>query len=103
MKGSSNSASIRSGIGHEVGGDVAAVELHALGVLDLEGQPLGLFDGDDTVLADLLHHIGDQAADFLVGGGDAGDLGDLVLAGHFDGGILDGGHHRLARPARGPA
>ena len=74
------------GVGDEVGRDVAAVELHALGVLGLELEALGLLDGDDAVLADLLHHLGDQVADLRVGGGDGGDLGDLVLA-------LDRGRH----------
>ena len=41
------------GRGHEVGADIAAVELHALDVLDLELQALRLLDGDDAVLADL--------------------------------------------------
>ena len=71
---------MRSGVGDEVGGDVAAVDLHALGVLGLELEALGLLDRDDAVLADLVHHLGDQVADLRVGGGDRGDLGDLVLA-----------------------
>ena len=66
------------GVGDEVGGDVAAVELHALDVLGLEAQALGLLDGDDAVLADLVHHLGDQVADLGVGGGDGGDVGDLA-------------------------
>ena len=74
------------GVGDEVGRDVAAVELHALGVLGLELEALGLLDGDDAVLADLLHHLGDQVADLGVGGRDGGDLGDLLLA-------LDRGGH----------
>ena len=65
------------GVGDEVGRDVAAVELHALGVLDLELEALALLDGDDAVLADLLHHLGDQVADLLVRGRDGGDVGDL--------------------------
>ena len=73
------------GVGDEVGGDVAAIDLHALGVLGLEVEALGLFDGDDAVLADLLHHLGDQIADLLVRGGDGGDLGDLFLALDGDG------------------
>ena len=64
---------------HEVGRDVAAVELHAIDELGLELDAAGLFDGDDAVLADLLHHLGDQLADLRVVGGDGGDLRDLVL------------------------
>ncbi len=46
MKGSSSLGFHALGVGDEVGGDVAAVDLHALGVLGLEVEPLGLFDGD---------------------------------------------------------
>ena len=67
-------------VGHEVGADVAAVELHALDVLGLEGHRLRLFDGDDAVLAGLVEDVGDEVADLLVGGADGRDLGDLVVA-----------------------
>ena len=117
------------GVGHEVRRDVAAVELHALGVFLLEAQALALFDGDDAVLADLVHDLGDDLADFRIRGADGGDgrdllavvdraglLGDLRDDG-LDGGLdaaLDdhrvgpGGHdaealgdHRLAEHDRG--
>ena len=48
---------------HEVGRNVAAVELEAVHELGLELDAARLFDGDDTVLADLLHDIGDELAD----------------------------------------
>ena len=64
-------------VGDEVRREVAAVELHALGVFLLEAQALALFDGDDAVLADLVHHLGDDLADFRVGGADGRDSGDL--------------------------
>src|SRR3989304_4605752 len=53
-------------VGDEVGGEVAAVELHPLD--DLEGRlhPLGLLDGDDPFLADLGHRLGDDVADRVV-------------------------------------
>src|SRR5690242_9622213 len=82
------------GIGDEVGGDVALVELHALDVLGLEVDALALLDGDDAVAADALHYLGDQAADLRVGGGDGGDLGDLLLALDRGGGLADVVHHR---------
>ena len=69
-------------VGHEVGGGVAAVELHAIDELGLHADAAGLLDGDDAVLADLLHDLGDHVADLGVVGGDGGDLGDLVLAGY---------------------
>ena len=117
------------GVGHEVGRDVAAVELHPFRVFLLEAQALALFDGDDAVLADLVHHLGDDLADFRIRGADGGDGRDLLAVvdragllgdlGHdgLDGGLdaaLDdhrvgpGGHdaealgdHRLAEDDRG--
>ena len=56
------------GVGHEVGRDVAPVELHALGVFLLEAERLAFLDGDDAVLADLVHDLGDDLADLRVGG-----------------------------------
>ena len=67
------------GIGHEVGREVAAVELHALDDLERRLGALGLFDGDDAFLADLLHRLGEELADRLVAvGADGADLGDLL-------------------------
>ena len=86
-------------VGHEVRGEVAAVDLHALGVLGLEEQTLRLLDRDHAVLADLLHDLGDQLADLGVGGGDGRDLGDLFLALDRDGHLLD--LRRSGRPCRG--
>ena len=51
------------GVGHEVRRDVALVELHALDELQLHAERLRLLDGDDAVLADLVHRVGDDAAD----------------------------------------
>ena len=76
-------------VGGEVGGDVAAVELHALDELGLHADALALFDGDDAVLADLLHDVGDDLADLGVVAGDGGDLGDLLLAGDGAGDVAD--------------
>src|SRR4029450_1225588 len=67
-------------IGHEVGGEVAPIELHPLD--DLEGgvHRLGLLHRDDAILADLFHGPGDEVSDGLVVvGGDGGDLRDLLL------------------------
>src|SRR5208283_4759848 len=93
-------------VGNEIGREVAAVELHAFH--DLQGglHGLGLFHGDDAVLANLLHGFGDDAADLtVIVGGDGADLGDHValyvsvefldfLDGDFDGLVdaaLEGG------------
>jgi hypothetical protein len=67
----------------EVRGEVAFIELHAFD--DVEGgfDGFGFFDGDGAVLADLVHGVGDDSADFLVPvSGDGGDLSDLL-------GVLD--------------
>ncbi len=76
-------------VGHEVGRDVASVELHALGVFLLEAQRLALFDGHDAVLADLVHDLGDDLADFRIRGGDRRDGGDLLARVDRAGLLLD--------------
>jgi hypothetical protein len=48
------------GIGDEVRRDVALVELHALGELELQTEGLALLHGDDAVLADLVEGLGDD-------------------------------------------
>ena len=50
-------------VGDEVGVDVALVEAHALGELELGAERLRLLDGDDAFLADLVDRLGDQRAD----------------------------------------
>jgi hypothetical protein len=102
-------------IGDEIRREVAAVKLHALDDFELGLERLGLFDGDDAVLADLLHGLGDDLADgLIVVGGDgahlrdhvAGDgLGELVelalfavaflieLAANHEHGLLDAALH----------
>jgi len=54
------------GVRDHVGREVPAVELHPLDDLERGLHRLGLFDGDDPVLADLLHRLRDQVADGLV-------------------------------------
>src|ERR1700736_311891 len=67
------------GIGHEVGREVAAVELHAFNHVQLGLEGLGLLDGDDPILADLLHGLGNDVADGLViVGGNGAHLGNHV-------------------------
>ena len=67
------------GIGDEVGREIAAIELHAFDHVELGLERLRLFDGDDAVLADLLHGFRDDVTDGLVVvGGDAANLGDHV-------------------------
>ena len=70
------------------GRDVALVELHPLGELQLHAEGLALLDVDDAVFADFLDRVGDHVADLVVGGGDRGDAGDLLLAGDLLGLLL---------------
>src|SRR6266568_4639676 len=67
------------GVGDEVGREVAAVKLHAFDYFESSLHRLGFLDGDDAILADLLHGFGDDAADLLVVvGGNGANLGDHV-------------------------
>ena len=67
------------GVGDEVGRDVALVEAHALGELELEAEGVALLDGDDAFLADLVHRLGDDLANGGVTGRDRRGGGDLLL------------------------
>ena len=65
-------------VGDEIRGDVAAVELHALDHLELGLEGFCLLDGDDTLVADLFHRLGDHPADLsLAIRRDRADLGDF--------------------------
>src|SRR5205823_14110719 len=68
------------GVGDHVRGNVAAVELHTLDNLELGRHGLVVLDGDDTVLANLVHRVGDQLADLGVLGRDGRHVGDVVVA-----------------------
>ena len=66
------------GVGDEIGGEIAAVELHAFDDVEFGLGGLGLFDRDDAFVADLLHRLGDHVADRLVAvRGNRADLRDL--------------------------
>jgi hypothetical protein len=66
------------GVGDEVGRNESTVELHSLGNLELVLDGLTLLNGDNTLLSNLLHGVGDQLSDMAVSvGGDGGDLGNL--------------------------
>ena len=81
-------------VGDEVGRDVALVELHALGELELGAHGVGLLDRDHAVLADLVEGLGEQVADVAVAAGDRGDgrhvLAGLDLAGGLAQRVADG-------------
>ena len=90
-------------VGDHVRGDVALVELHPLGELQLHAEGLALLDVDDAVFADFLDRVGDHVADLVVGGGDGRHAGDLLLAGDLLGlllaQVLDDLVDRLLDPA----
>src|SRR6185437_3189949 len=66
-------------IGYEIGREIAAVELHTFDHLQRGLHRAALFHGDDAVLADFLHRLGNDAADLLiVVGADRANLGDHV-------------------------
>ena len=89
------------GVGHEVGRQVAAVELHALDHVERRLHGLVLFHGDDAFLADLLHRLGEDAADGLVAvRRDRADLGDLLGVARRLGELAELLGHRARRPAR---
>ncbi len=56
-------ASMCSGVGDEIGRNIAAVELHTFDVFFFEFETLGFFNGDDAIFADFVHHFGDQITD----------------------------------------
>ena len=67
-------------IGDEIRAQIAAVELHPLDDVELGFERLRLLDGDDTLVADLLHRLGEHPADLGVAiGRDGADLRDLVV------------------------
>src|SRR5204863_5893640 len=68
------------GVSDHVRREVALVELHPLGELELESEGLTLLDVDDAVLADLLDRVGDDVPDLPLARGDRGDPGDVLLA-----------------------
>jgi len=76
--------------GDEVRGEVALVELHALDEMDFGVKALAFFDGDNAVLTDLVHRLGDDLTDggVLVGGAGA-NLGDLLGAGDGLGHVVE--------------
>ncbi len=71
-------ALLRLRVGHEVGGDVAPVEIHPFDDIEGRFKPFALFHGDRAVFADFFHRFCNDFADLRISvGGDGGDLGDL--------------------------
>src|SRR3989449_1519920 len=86
------------GVGDEVGRDVAAVELHALDDIEFGLERLGFLNRDDALIADLLHGVSQELADFGVAvGGDGADLGDFLVRGDLLGVLDEVGDHGVHR------
>jgi hypothetical protein len=69
------------GVGDEIGGEIAAVELHPLDDIQDCIHALGFFNRDNAVLADFFHGFGNDLADGLVVvGRDGADLDDHLAA-----------------------
>jgi hypothetical protein len=77
-------------IGHEIRGEVALVELHPLGELEVHPEGLGLLDVDHTVLADLVNGVGDDVSDLLGTRAYGTNPRDLLFAGDLRGLTLYG-------------
>ena len=90
------------GVGDEVRRDVALIELHTLREVEVDAERLAVLNGDDTLVTDALHCLGNALADGGIGsrvrcnirnlilgvridiGGDFGDVLDDVGYGLFD-------------------
>ena len=79
---------------NEIGGEVAAVELHAFYHFHFVFQRFAVFHGDHTFFAHFVHGLGDDVADGFVGvGGNRSHLGDFLgFLRHGLGNILQLGH-----------
>ena len=80
-------------VGHEVGGEVALVELHTFHHVQRGVDTLGFFHGDGAVLAYLVHSLGDNVTDFGVPvGGYGSHLSNLLGGIHGLGDVLELAH-----------
>src|SRR5262249_18897301 len=76
----------------------AAVELHALDHFELGLERFRLLDRDHALVADLLHGVGEEAADLGIAiGRDGRDLSDLIVRGDVLGVFLEILDHGLDR------
>ena len=74
----------------EVRREVATVELHTFDNVEDGFSSLGFFDGDDAIVADLFHSVGEEFANFrVVVSRNRCDLGDVFLAVDLDGHLAD--------------
>src|SRR5262249_12485665 len=78
------------GIGDEVGGEVATIELHAVDHVELGLKPLRLFDRATAFIAVLPHGLRADVADVATAvGGSRAVVGDLFVRGDLLGVLLE--------------
>ena len=78
-------------VGHKVTGQEALVEAHTLGQLQVQAESVGVLNGDDAFLADLLHCLSNELADLSVASGNRRGCSNLFLGLNF----LRGGEQSL--------
>ncbi len=81
------------GIGHHVGGDVAAVELHTLDHLAVGLGSLALLQRNYAVGGNLFHRVRNQLTDRLIAGGNGSNTGNVSAAAYLLA-VLHNGSHR---------
>ncbi len=81
---------LRIGVGHEVGRDIALVELHTFDHAQLVFHSFAFFDFDNTLFADLIDCISQDFADlWVVVCADSCYFCNIAVAFHVDTGRLD--------------
>ena len=66
-------------VGHEVRREVALIELHAFGEVELGAKCVRLLDSNNAILTDLVDRVSDDFADRRIGCRNGGDVGDVRL------------------------
>ena len=67
-------------VGCEVRGNVTLVKLHTLNSVDVDAEGLGLLNGDDAVLANNVHSVGNLATDDWITCGNGTNGSNLLLS-----------------------
>ena len=67
-------------VGCEVRGNVTLIKLHTLNGVDIDAEGLGLLNGDDAVLADNVHSVGNLATDDWITCGNGTNRSNLLLS-----------------------
>jgi len=66
-------------IGDEIRADIATIELHTFDIFGFKFETATIFDRDDAVFTDFVHHIGDQVTNFAILRGNAGNVGNFFF------------------------